>query len=105
MKHDIPFEVRKVCDERDGRYCRLCGAYAGTARQHHHVVFGGTDRGMGGRRVHDPAEIVSLCLKCHGRAHADKSRWQHLLLKVITDWPGYTAMQLERWEKRHERAE
>lgn len=98
MKGDIPFAVRKVVDERDGRHCRCCGVYAGTARQHHHVVFGGDVRGMGGQRVHDPEEIVSLCLACHERVHAEKRRWQPLLLRAIAA-PGMTAMQLERWDE------
>lgn len=102
MKHDIPFDVRKAVDERDDRHCRLCGAYAGTGRELHHVVYGGTARGMGGRRVHEVTEIVTLCQVCHHmRAHRQKERWQALLLEAIQT-PGITAMQLERWSRRRD---
>jgi hypothetical protein len=98
VKHDIPFDVRKSVDERDGRFCRCCGTYAGTARELHHVVYGGSVRGMGGRRVHNVDEIVTLCGLCHHtRVHAQKKRWDDLLLEVIREWPGFTAMQVERW--------
>ena len=103
MKNDIPFAVRKVLDERDQRFCRMCGHYAGAARQHHHVVFGGDARGTGGRRVHEPAQMVTLCLRCHERAHADKSGWQPYLLQAV-EAPSLTAMQLRRWAEKREGA-
>lgn len=95
----IPASVRAVLDERDARFCRMCGRFCGAAREHHHIVFGGSARGMGGRRVHDPDEMVSLCQACHGRAHGEKGTWAPLLLRVA-QLPGVTAAALRRQDQR-----
>lgn len=101
--HAIPADIREAVDSRDGQYCRVCGKYMGAQRALHHIVYGGSDRGMGGRRVHNEDEIVTVCWmwagNCHDRVHADKLRWQPVLLEVVKR-PGVTAMQLLRWQGR-----
>lgn len=103
----IPAEVRRVVDERDGLTCRMCGKFLGDRRAHHHVVYGGDARGMGGRRVHNVDEIVTLCWMpgdndCHDRAHSNKFLWQPLLLRVVKN-NGLTALQLRRWQSAQQR--
>lgn len=96
----IPQAVRAAVDERDKKYCRVCGKYVGEERALHHIVFGGSDRGMGGRRVHNVDEIVTVCWmwagNCHDLVHARKLDYQPVLLEVVKR-PGLTAMQLRRW--------
>lgn len=101
----IPDAVRGIVDERDGRHCRVCGKYLGDQRALHHIMFGGDVIGMGGRRRHDPAEIVTVCWmwggNCHDRVHADKHRYQGVLLEIARgEHPGRTALQLLRWSQR-----
>lgn len=91
----IPTAVRKQIDERDQMHCRLCGIYD-QYREVHHLIFGGAVRGMGGRRVHNPEEMVSLCKRCHMRAHSEKSVWVKWLLLAI-EQSGTTALQHRRW--------
>lgn len=100
----IPPRIRDAVDERDVGFCRMCGRFLGDRRAHHHVVFGGDARGMGGRRQHRTEEIVTICWLpgdggCHERAHTEKSRWQELLLEACQR-PGVTAFQLDRWRQR-----
>lgn len=92
----IPDGVRDGVDERDGGHCRLCGQQCGDRRVHHHVHYGGSDRGMGGRRRHRVEEIVTLCNPCHGLAHANKHKWQPVL-DELTRRTGVTGLQLLRW--------
>lgn len=96
----IPRSVRDAVDGRDGRYCRVCGRYLGEERALHHIEFGGDARGMGGRRVHEVDEIVTVCWmwanSCHDRVHAHKLLYQPLLREVVKR-PGVTALQLLRW--------
>lgn len=109
---DIPTDVRAAVDERDTLHCRVCGKWLGERRALHHIIYGGDDRGMGGRRVHNVDEIVTVCWlpgdprfgvrPCHDRVHSDKRRWQPLLLEIATR-RGVTAIQLERWRARNER--
>lgn len=98
----IPQDVRQAVDARDQMHCRVCGKYVGEERALHHVIFGGDARGMGGRRVHDPDEIITVCWmwggNCHDRVHTEKRRWQQILLDVAQR-PGVTAFQLERWRR------
>ena len=57
----IPTDVRAVVDERDQHFCRVCGEYLGPDRRAlHHIVYGGDDVGMGGRRVHNPDQIITV---------------------------------------------
>lgn len=104
----IPASVRAQVDARDLKHCRVCGRFLGDRRAMHHVIYGGDARGMGGRRVHHLSEIVTICWlpgdgDCHGLVHADKHRWQAVLLEVARR-PGVTALQVQRWQaKRTER--
>lgn len=108
----IPLNVRQAVDERDEGHCRVCGKFLGERRALHHIVYGGDARGMGGRRVHDPAEIVTVCWlpgdpapgmrPCHDLVHSNKRIWQPLLLSVAAR-KGVTAVQLQRWRERNNR--
>jgi 5-methylcytosine-specific restriction endonuclease McrA len=96
----IPPDVRDLVDARDGRHCRVCGRFLGSERALHHITYGGDDRGMGGRRVHDPDDIVTVCWmwrgNCHDRVHQQKKVFQPLLKQVIHR-PGITVLQMLRW--------
>ncbi len=98
----IPAAIRAAVDARDGRFCRVCGRYLAQDRALHHILFGGSLRGMGGRRVHKVDEIVTVCwlygTNCHDLVHREKLTWQPLLLEVVHR-PGITALQLRRWAK------
>lgn len=104
----IPAAIRDAVDERDQLHCRVCGKWLGDRRALHHVVYGGDARGMGGRRVHEVTEIVTVCWlpgdplpgvpSCHERVHSNKSVWQPLLL-AVAQRRGVTALQLRRWQK------
>lgn len=100
----IPAAVRTIIDERDGFHCRVCGRYLYSDRAIHHIVYGGDDRGMGGRRVHNPDEMITVCWmypgNCHDMVHRHKRLWQPLLLEVVQRHRGMTAMQLKRWGDR-----
>ena len=102
----IPDRVRQLVDARDNKTCRVCGQYLGDERALHHIVYGGSDRGFGGRRVHNPDEIVTVCWmwakNCHDMVHADKDRFQPLLLAIVKT-SGITALQYERWTRRRRR--
>jgi hypothetical protein len=97
---DVPDKVRTLVVTRDASCCRICGRFV----EHpalHHIMFGGDARGMGGRRRHDPDEMVVLgsygAHDCHTNlAHRYKARFQPLLLEVVT-MSGVTALALERW--------
>lgn len=97
----IPQDVRDIVDTRDGRHCRVCGRFLGEERALHHINYGGDERGMGGRRLHDPDEIVTVCWmwagNCHERVHGDKKRFQPLLQEVVHH-PGITVLQMLRWQ-------
>lgn len=99
----IPERVRAICDDRDRQCCRVCGRWLGEGRALHHIIFGGDARGTGGRRVHNPEEIVTVCWmwggNCHDMVHHQKRVWQDLLLEVVRR-RGVTAMQLKRWQER-----
>lgn len=102
---DIPEDLRLAVYVRDALTCRVCGKHLGERAGIHHVIFGGDDRGMGGRRQHRLAEMVTICwlpgdpgrgvLPCHARVHAEKRLWQPLLLEVAQT-TGLTAMALAR---------
>lgn len=103
----IPQWVRDVVDERDQQTCRVCGRWLGDARALHHIHFGGSRQGMGGRRDHDPSNLVTVCWMygpgngrppCHDLVHREKSTYVPLLEYVATH-PGLTALQLRRWRK------
>lgn len=99
--NEIPASVRKIVDERDGQFCRVCGEFLGANRGIHHIVFGGDDRGMGGKRVHDPDEMLTVCWGmfgngCHEALHRDKAKWQEAALLAVQN-PGTTVLQVMRW--------
>jgi hypothetical protein len=103
----IPADVRAAIDARDAGFCRVCGQFQGERRAIHHVIYGGDARGMGGRRVHNVEEMVTVCwvpgtLDCHSRVHSNKGLYQPLLLEVVTK-PGVTVLQLLRWARVKER--
>lgn len=89
----IPARIRNEVRERDGDLCRVCGAYA----EHpalHHVRY----RSEGG--LHVPENLVTVhwmyAPRCHEVVHANKGRWQPILLYVART-PGVTAFQVARW--------
>lgn len=98
----IPPEVRREVDDRDRGYCRRCGQFLGDRRIHHHIHYGGDFRGMGGRRLHEVDNLVTLCNECHRAVHDRKHEWLPLLEEVIRR-PGVTALQLRRWKLRRRR--
>lgn len=67
----IPDKVRTAVTARDAG-CRFpgCSAPAGWA-EIHHINGRGPDAG------HDPAELVSLCRRCHRRVHRHRWRIEH----------------------------
>lgn len=99
----IPAAIRDAVDTRDGQHCRVCGRFLGEGRALHHIEYGGDQRGLGGRRVHEVDEIVTVCWmwggNCHDRVHAHKRLYQPVLREVVKR-PGLTALQLLRWRKK-----
>lgn len=99
----IPTDLREAVDERDGLHCRVCGKHLGQARALHHISYGGSRHGMGGRREHSLDNLVTVCWmwggNCHDLVHSDKGLWLPVLQQVITT-PGITAFQLRRWRAR-----
>jgi len=102
---EIPDLRRKEVDERDQGFCRFCGKQLDKRRGIHHIRFGGTDQGTGGRRNHSLDNLISVCwlppdavdgTTCHQRLHADKYRWLGLAAQAAVT-PGLTVLQLERW--------
>lgn len=79
----------------------MCGKFLGDERAIHHIIFGGDARGMGGRRIHNLEEMITLCWmwggNCHDRAHREKKKWQEILLYCATR-RGVTAFQVARWQ-------
>lgn len=97
----IPDDVRTIVDERDRMHCRVCGRWLGHARALHHIRYGGSRQGMGGRRDHDPNNLITVCWmwagNCHSLVHSAKTLWLPLLERTVAT-PGVTAMQLRRWQ-------
>lgn len=102
----IPDAVRRQIDEgRDHGYCRFCGKLLLQRRALHHIRYGGSAGGMGGRRDHAPANLISLCYLpgdngCHQRVHSNKQFYQSLLLELTEgSHPHHvTVLQLMRWK-------
>ena len=70
MSKQIPANLRERIRERDGGECQYCFA---PGAHLHHIAFGGTGR----QRVHEEANIITLCYPCHVIAHnsAKMRRW------------------------------
>lgn len=98
----IPDQLRAEVDERDQMHCRVCGKWLGDGRALHHIRYGGSRQGMGGRREHDLNNLATVCWmwggNCHDLVHSNKGLYLPLLLQVI-ETPGVTAMQLHRWQR------
>lgn len=100
----IPKNLRAWVDERDGGYCRFCGVLLLERRALHHIRYGGSAGGMGGRRQHDRHNLITLCHLpgdngCHLRVHSNKNLYQPLLEELIQDHPNHvTVLQLMRWK-------
>lgn len=101
---EIPDNIRAAVDERDKGYCRFCGRLLLQRRALHHIRYGGSAGGMGGKRRHEVGNLVSLCYlpgdgDCHLRVHSNKVKWQPLLVELLGGrYPNHvTVLQLERW--------
>lgn len=101
----IPTAMRQLVDERDQLHCRVCGKHLGEQRALHHIRYGGSRQGMGGRREHAVDNLITVCWmwggNCHDLVHSDKGLWLPLLERTI-EVPGATALQLHRWARRQQ---
>lgn len=100
---DIPKSVREYVDDRDKGYCRFCGVLLLDRRALHHIRYGGSAGGTGGRRQHDRHNLISLCYLpgdngCHQRVHSDKPKYQPLLIELLSHPNHVTVLQLMRWK-------
>lgn len=94
----IPTDLRYAVWDRDGATCRLCGQTGNLIA--HHLHYGGTDVGMGGRRFHSLENLVLLGglyqHNCHDVVHGTKLLWRPVLEAAIL-LPGTTGLQVLRW--------
>lgn len=100
---EIPAYIRAAVDDRDGLKCRMCGKHLGERRALHHILYGGDEQGMGGRRSHTVRNLLTVCWlpydnDCHNRIHSDKTRWQSYCL-IAAVMPNVTVLQLARWDE------
>ena len=95
--------MRAEVDERDQGMCRFCGRFVGEARALHHIVYGGSTVGMGGRRHHAVTNLLTVGWlfdhDCHSILHGNKRLWTPLALEAALH-PGLTVLQLYRWGER-----
>jgi 5-methylcytosine-specific restriction endonuclease McrA len=61
---------------RDNYRCRLCGD---TNWLHAHHVRYRSEPGS----THDLSNLITLCAQCHNTVHANKHKWQPILLKML----------------------
>lgn len=62
---------------RDGFRCRICGALEGDVPwQVHHINFDRADQ--------RPANLITLCNRCHGKTNVDRHRWQAICEHQMT---------------------
>jgi len=52
----------QIAIDRDEGLCSLCGKKAVNV---HHII----PAGLGGKRVHEPYNLICLCGECHIKAH------------------------------------
>lgn len=67
MGNPTPAPLLKLIMERDGGICQKCG---GRGSDIHHIVPGG----MGGKRVHKEANLITLCRLCHQKTESKSMR-------------------------------
>lgn len=91
----IPRAMRAEVDDRDGLRCRVCGQWAGDARQQHHIHYGGDYVGMGGRRLHAVDNIITLDMEHHDMVHRNKGLWVPVLEELVHR-PATTGFALRR---------
>lgn len=100
----IPKWLRDEVQARDQGVCRLCGRHEEYLAIHHIVFGGGAGPGMGGRRIHELDNLLSVGWMyqhdCHSLIHGDKGLWSPLAHEVIKR-PGVTMLQLRRWQRRY----
>jgi hypothetical protein len=65
MGNPTPTALLKIIMERDGGLCQKCG---GRGSDIHHIV----PAGLGGKRKHLEANLITLCLEHHMLCHSNK---------------------------------
>ena len=100
----IPAGLRLEVAERDQGICRVCGRFVGEQGAVHHINFGGDRTGMGGRRHHALANLLTVGWAfehdCHERIlHGNKLLWLPYAQQAAMT-KGVTMFQLRRWAVR-----
>jgi len=71
---DYSPELKAEVRRRDEHKCQLCGTPQSECSKKlavHHIDYD--------KRNSDPVNLVSLCLRCHGRVHKNKKHWKGFL--------------------------
>jgi hypothetical protein len=91
----MPDEVYEWVVRRDRGRCRWCGTRKDTHA--HHVRYLSEANGPG----HEPSNLVLLCPLHHNMVHADKKKYQHVLLALIwmrdVEGKEYTVPEMTRY--------
>lgn len=102
----IPARLRREVAERDQGICRVCGRWVGEQGAIHHIDFGGDRVGMGGRRVHELANLLTVGWlyehDCHSVLHGRKLLWLPYAKQAALR-RGVTVYQLRRWDLARQR--
>ena len=64
-KNPMPKKVLDEVMERDEGICQLCYR---KGNELHHII----PAGIGRKKVHTPANLITLCRDCHRQAHQSK---------------------------------